>query len=272
MSPIGRPLRRGHWADHPYVSVGSGDRTLLIVPGLNDPLCRVADRRWFSLLVATFCGRYAAGRRVAMVSRPPGLPEDLTIAEMAGGYERVLEEVGPVDLLGLSMGGFVVQHLAATSDRVERAILGLSAYRLGEHGRAVLERWRDHAENERWRPICDEAGTMVAGGLKRPFVRGAVNLYGALASLSSVDREDFLVSTDACLAFDGTDVLTRIDVPTLVVGGSDDPFFTEGGYRKTAASIDDGRLAIMPEVGHEAVLDRRRAFDGAITRFLRYTE
>jgi pimeloyl-ACP methyl ester carboxylesterase len=265
---IDAPIRRGRWADHPYVAVGDGPRTLLVIPGLNDPICRVTDARWFSLLVATYCNRYAGRHTVAMVSRPEGLPEGVSTRELAEGYARVLREVGPADVLGLSMGGFLAQHLAAEHpERVERAILGLAAARLSPHGREVVERWRTFAARDDWRPICEEAARIVAGGLRGSIARGAASLYGRLGSQSTVDRRDFVASADACLDHDATPWVEDVAVPTLVLGGTEDPFFAREEYRRTAASIPDARYVEF-DAGHEAVLDRRREFDAAIRGFL----
>lgn len=262
-------LRRGRWAEHPYVAVGNGPRTLLVIPGLNDPLCRVTDRWWFSLLAAAFCGRYTDRHAVAMVSRPPGLDEGATTRDLAAGYANVLEEIGRADVMGLSMGGFLVAELAADRpDLVEHAIFGLAADRLSERGRRVVGRWRGHAERDEWRPIYTEAADAVAGGLWGPVARGAAGLYGRFGTPSRADRRDFLVSAEACLAYDGAGRLDETEVPTLVLGGTEDPFFAPEAFRRTAAGIPGARLAEIHGAGHEAVLDRRREFDGAIREFL----
>ncbi len=266
---IGTPVRRGQWVDHPYVAVGDGPRTLLIVPGLNDPLCRVTDSWWFSLLVATYCDRYTGHHSVAMVSRPPGVRENASTRDLAAGYADVLEETGPADVMGLSMGGFLVEHLAADHPQlVDHAILGLAAARLSERGREVVERWRANAERGRWRPIYEEAADAVAGGVRGPFVRGAARLYGRLGSQSAVDRRDFVVSADACLAHDATARLVDIEVPTLVIGGTEDPFFTREAFHETAGGLPNARFVEMENAGHDAVLDRGREFDGSIREFL----
>lgn len=266
---IGTSLRRGRWADHPYVAVGNGPRTLLVIPGLNDPLCRVTDRWWFGLLAAAFCRRFVGTHTVAMVSRPPGLDEGTTMRELADGYAEILEGTGPADVIGLSMGGFLVMELAIDRpDLVEHAVLGLAAARLSAHGRELVERWRGCASEEHWRPIRTEAADAVAGGLWAPLARGAADLYGRFGSPSRVDRRDFLTSAEACLAYDATDRLGEIAVPSLVIGGTEDPFFSPEAFRETAAGIPDARFAEIEGAGHEAVLDRRREFDGAIDEFL----
>lgn len=92
---------------------------------------------------------------------------------------------------------------------------------------------------------------------------GAATLYGRFGSQSPIDRRDFVASADACLDHDATPWLDDVAVPTLVVGGTEDPFFAREEYRRTAASIPDARYAEI-DAGHDAVLDRRREFDGAI--------
>lgn len=266
---IGTPLHREQWAGHPSVAVGDGPRTLLVIPGLNDPLCRATDQWWFSLLAATYCNRYTGRHTVAMVSRPSGLDEDVSTRDIAAGYANVLEETGPADVIGLSMGAFLVQHLAADRpDLVEHAIFGLAAARLSERGRRVVERWRAYAEREQWRPIYEEAAGAVARGFRGSVVLSAARLYSRLGSQSAVDRSDFLRSADACLAHDATPRLGDITTPTLVVGGTEDPFFTREAFRDTAAGIPNARLVELEDAGHEAVLDRQREFDGAIREFL----
>lgn len=266
----GLGFRSGTRADHPYVAVGDGPRTLVVVPGLNDPLCRVTDARWFAALAAAFCGKFADDRAVAMVSRPPGLPAGHGIRDMADGYARVLDAIGRADVMGLSMGGFVVHELAvAHPERVDRAIFALAADRLGPRGRRIVERWRGFAERDRWSPIFVEAARLVASGARRPAMRALAWLYARSDPLSEVDREDFLITADAALAHDGRESLRDVDAPTLVVGGTEDPFFGEAQYRRCASEIPEATLRIVYGGGHDVVLDRGRAFDDAVRAFLR---
>ena len=76
-----------------------------------------------------------------MVSRPP--TPGGTVRDMAAGYATVLDRIGAeatlcderVDLLGLSMGGFVAGELAASQpERVGRLVFGLAAARLSDEG------------------------------------------------------------------------------------------------------------------------------------------
>ncbi|WP_323676836.1 alpha/beta hydrolase [Halorubellus sp. PRR65] len=261
---------------HSYVRVQGGvdaDGVLVVVPGLNDPLKRVGDARWFAGLMALYLRRYRRERTVYMLSRPPGLAGARTTREMAGHYATALdalataEGVESVDVLGLSLGGLVVQHLAADRpDRVNSAILGLAGTEVSSAGETRLQRWRALARGERWRAIYRDAyGLVATGALAKVLQAGSVG-YDLVASPGHPG--DFAASVDATLAHDGRDALHDVPVPTLVVGGTDDPFFDERAFRDATRRLPDGRLALLEGVGHDAVIEQPTAFDRAIRRFL----
>jgi pimeloyl-ACP methyl ester carboxylesterase len=51
-------------------------------------------------------------------------------------------------------------------------------------------------------------------------------------------------------AFDAEPELHRVRAPTLVMGGSADPYYSEALFRFTAAQIPGGRAVIFPGKGH----------------------
>jgi pimeloyl-ACP methyl ester carboxylesterase len=260
-------VRKETLAGHPAVTVGTGQNRLLIIPGLNDPLMRVTETFWFARVVAAYCNRYADTHTVSMVSRPVGV-ETQSTAEMAAGYVDVLEETGPAAVMGLSMGGFIVQHLAAARpDLVTGAILGLSAATLSDAGHETITRWRDWGRANQWRNIYCEAVDAVAVGLLRRGFSLAARGYDLVTRGPRTPR-DFIGAAEACLAHDATGLLPEIDVPTLTIGGTADPFFTDRDFRETATRLG-GEVQILPGIGHEAVIHHPAAFDEPITRFLR---
>lgn len=269
----------GEVAGHPFVRVAGAsdaDRVLVVIPGLNDPLKRVGDARWFAGLMAGYLRRYRDTHAVYMLSRPRGLAGATTTREMAAAYAPALgdladaEGVDAVDCLGLSLGGLVVQHLAADrGDLVDRAVLGLAGTSLSPAGRDRLARWREHAEAGRWRPIYVDAYDVVARGLRARALQAVAVAYDVVASPD--EPADFLASVDASVAHDAVGVLEDVATPTLVLGGTEDPFFAESDFRDAADRLPDGRLAVLHGLGHEAVVEHGDAFDGTVKRFLRET-
>jgi len=267
------PVGAGEFDGHPYLRVGDGTgRPLVVVMGLNDPLARVTD----SLAYATLVGAFGLRLRrrgypgpVYLTSRPVGLPRDHTTREMAADLVEALAPLGRVNLLGLSMGGFVCQHLAVDApDRVERLVLGLAAARLSEAGRRRVRCWQEHAERGEWARIYRAGAEAVATGWTRHGLRLAATLFAGWVGTPPA-AVDFDVSARACLAHDATDRLADIAAPTLVLGGTEDPFFDESDYRTTVAGLPDARRVRFDGVGHEAVLERARAFDRAVVGHLR---
>jgi pimeloyl-ACP methyl ester carboxylesterase len=59
-----------------------------------------------------------------------------------------------------------------------------------------------------------------------------------------------LITIAAEDAFDAGPGLHRVQAPTLVVGGSADPFYSEDLFRRTAAGIPNGHAVIFPGKGH----------------------
>lgn len=268
-----RGLAHGELAGHPYVRVGPPDdgTPLVVVTGLNDPLLRVTDALWFAGLVGAF------GRRlrrkgypgpVYVTSRPVGLPRDHSTRDMADDLADAIEPVAPANLLGVSMGGFVCQHVAHDHPvLVDRLVMGLSAARLSPRGRTVVERWREWAERGDWGRIYRAGVDAIASGPLRRLLHLPTYPYERVVSEPPASV-DFDVSARASLDHDATDWLPAIDAPSLVVGGTRDPFFSPGEYHATATGLD-ARWERLDRVGHDAVLNHADRFDRPIVEFLR---
>jgi pimeloyl-ACP methyl ester carboxylesterase len=287
---VGLPgVETGRIAGHPFVragprgdpdggrggrEAGGGDgRPLVLIPGLNDPLQRVCDSRWYALAMWGYCRRWADGRPVYVASRPRGLPADADTRSLARGYADVLaalcdrHDADRADAFGISMGGFLVAHLAADRpDLVGRAVLALAADHLADRGRALVDRWLAHARRSRWLPVYLAAAGVVARGWRRRAMRAAVRVHDLLTD--PVVPEDFRITARATLAHDAGDRLAGIERPTLVVGGDGDPFFSLERFRATARAIPGGRFARLRGASHEAVIQHPGVFEAPIREFL----
>jgi pimeloyl-ACP methyl ester carboxylesterase len=76
---------------------------------------------------------------------------------------------------------------------------------------------------------------------------------------------DFDVTARACLEHDASDVLHEVPAPSLVLGGTDDPFFDADTYRATAAALG-AEWARFDGAGHGAIW--RRSFLRDLVAFL----
>jgi len=66
--------------------------------------------------------------------------------------------------------------------------------------------------------------------------------------------------------------IREIDAPTLVVAGDRDPFVPITQAAALARQVGDGRLLILPDVGHDSLVDHLPLLEAALTVFYRSTE
>jgi pimeloyl-ACP methyl ester carboxylesterase len=71
----------------------------------------------------------------------------------------------------------------------------------------------------------------------------------------------------ATLAFDATPWLDAVDVPALVVGGTQDPFFTDEAFASAAAGLD-ARHERLDGWDHGAMIEGGRLVDRRVAQFL----
>lgn len=251
----------------PFVRVGRGPQTLVILPGINDALGELTHRERFAAWV---CGLFAEGRTVYLVSRPPGLGVGFTIETAAAEYARVIAaEFGRVDVLGLSMGSAIAQALAAEHAKVvNRVVLALAGARMHPASQPIYERFIALARAGQWRELYLALIEETYGPSRRSVLAALLPETDDVFTHAPADPQDFIVSVRACMTYDLRDRLGRIAVPTLVIGGTEDRLMPVGLFEELAAGIPGARLHLIQGAGHGAVEQAKDEFVGVVTEFL----
>ena len=109
--------------------------------------------------------------------------------------------------------------------------------------------------------VTSEANKRVAGAF--------MGLFGGLVLGTPSDPSDFLTTLEADLGHDTTGRLPALSAPTLVIGGSEDPFYSEPLLRETAAKIPDAELRVYEGVGHGVPKERKRRYEDDALAFLK---
>lgn len=253
----------------PYARFGQGRRPLILFDGLgfeNAALSGLA-LRGVAAAFEPFASRYS----VYLVTRRPGLPAGFTTRDMASDYARALAaEFGyPVDVMGLSTGGEIAQHFAADHPgQLRRLVLGSTAHRVGDEGRALLKEWREFARRGEWRALHASSSAMYASSLARAIASPLLWLIGPWVAGVPKDPSDYLVTIEADLAHDAKDRLAEIRAPTLVIAGEEDVFYPVDLVQETAAGIDGAWLEVLPGAGHKLGPGSKKRFDEAVLEFL----
>jgi pimeloyl-ACP methyl ester carboxylesterase len=232
----------------PYLKLGKGP-PLMVASGLTPRHANPTGvRRRMSL---AWAAPFAEHFTVYLVNRRAGLAPGVTMAELATDYAGAIErDIGhPTMVHGTSTGGSVALQLAVDRpDLVKRLVVSAAACRLSPEGRRVqAEVLRLAQEGDGRRATALLFGALAPGPLA-PAGRGLGWLVGG--GFDADDRSDMLLTMVAEDTFDAEPHLARVQAPTLVLGGTADPFYSEDLFRRTAAGIPHGRAVILPGKSH----------------------
>ena len=252
-------------AEMDYVRFGSGEKQLVLLPGLSDGLATVKGK---ALLLAPpyriFFERYT----VWMFSRRRELPRGFSIRDMAADQAAALRALGveKAAVLGVSQGGMVAQYLAADFPQtVEKLVLAVSAPCVNDTSRARLADWIAFAEKGDHKALMiDTAENSYSEAYLKKY-RKMYPFLGAVGRPKSYDR--FLANAEAILAFDARGDLKKIACPTLILGGAEDRIVGPAAAEELHALIPGSELYVYPELGH-AAYEEAKDFNERVFRFL----
>ena len=138
-----------------YIRFGSGAKTLILLPGLGDGLRSLKGTALpMALLYRKFTKEYTA---YAFSRRDP-IPEGYGTRDMAKDqkYAMDLLNIRQADLVGVSMGGMIAQHLAADyPEKVRKLVLVVTCARENPVLLESLEEWTDCARRHDHRALMD---------------------------------------------------------------------------------------------------------------------
>jgi pimeloyl-ACP methyl ester carboxylesterase len=235
----------------PYLKLGHGP-PLVVASGLTSE--HTNPTGVWRRMSLSWARPFAEHFTVYLVNRRPGLPPDVTMTDIAADYAGAIEhDIGrPALVHGTSTGGSVALQLAVDRpELISRLVLAAAACRLSERGRRVMaEVARLTREGDPRRATALIMGTGTTGPVSY-LVRGLG--WAAAGSFAVHDPSDMLITIAAEDSFDAEPRLSRVQAPTLVLGGSADGFYSAELFRRTAAGIQQGRAVILPGRSHAHV-------------------
>lgn len=197
------------------------------------------------------------------------LTPGFTMADLAGAVLRAVEEATGADVpfayAGDSIGGAVGVQLALdVPDRLAAVVSLCSAAAFGTpqpwHERAALVRAQGMA------PMVASSPARWFGPATTAAADGRVE--AALRDLAAVDPEGYARCCEALAGYDVRDRLGAVGVPLLAVAGADDVATPPAVLAELAAGVPDGRLEVLPGVGHLAPYEDPAATAALLRAFL----
>ena len=170
---------------------------------------------------------------------------------------------------GCSMGGYVAFAFLRRHRARVRALV-LADTRSGADSPEGIEKRRKLIDAARQGGSTAVANAQIAGLVgastreKHPDTYDAVHRMIAQAPVGGI-----IGALEAMMGRpDSTPMLSSIDVPTLIVVGSEDTLTPEAESRAMHERIPGSRLAVVAGAGHLASLERPAAFNHLLTEFL----
>lgn len=176
---------------------------------------------------------------------PGTLPEMAgLIADWIGGLGR-----GPADVVGLSFGGMVAQHLAIDHPGAVRTLALLdTSPAFGFDGVTTPEQWLATRVNVSPGAAAPDTVLIIAG-LVGPGCPAEVR-DAAAAIMREVPPATLAASCRALVAHDTRDLLHRVAARTLVMVGAEDTETPLSYAQAIWERIPGARLVVVPGAGH----------------------
>jgi 3-oxoadipate enol-lactonase len=247
---------------------GHGEPVLLVMGFMG------SGHAWYRLIP-----HIAAGRRAIVLDNRGTGDSDRRLGlwsmrDLAGDALAVLDAAGVegAHVIGTSMGGMIVQHLALDHpERVRSLTLCATSARAG--GRKGSPPWRILASLG-LRPVLGTARTirLVAPVLYSERTRGDPERLADELALRTTDATPLPTAPAQFAAIVRHDTRSRLEelagMPVLVVHGSEDRLVPSDAGRELAGLVPGSELAILPGCGHVFLSDCEQEAASAIIAFL----
>ncbi|MCG6931372.1 MAG: alpha/beta hydrolase [Desulfofustis sp.] len=200
-----------------------------------------------------------------------GLKSGLEAPERIGDYaDFVLDELAGLGimhfhLLGHSMGGMIVQEMAARApERIERLVL----YGTGPIG--MMPGRFEPIEESRRRASEDGASATGRRIAATWFVKGEMAEHYPVCEELAVKAslQAILAGLTAMESWSGLSALPKIAVPTLVLWGDSDRAYLWDQPEQLWRQIPGAQLAVIPGCSHAVHLEKPHLFNAVLEDFL----
>ena len=218
-----------------YFRFGTGERTMVILPGLS--IKSVMDA---APAVAKQYAVFQQEFTVYVFDRREELPDTYSAADMARDTAAAMEALGLADvyLFGASQGGMIAMAIAVEYPHlVKRLALGSTAAVMPQERMSVLGEWIRLAQEG------DRVGLYLAFGeaIYPPDVfqkyRGALIMIAHAVTDAELGR--FVTLAEGTRGFDVLDRLDGIRCPVLLIGASDDAVIGADAMAQIAERLKD---------------------------------
>lgn len=194
-----------------------------------------------------------------------------TVDSIAQGYIELLDTLGlrRVVLVGTSLGGYIALRMWARKADMIRAFV-LSNTKAEKDSDEIVARRRAQIANIQRHGLAEFIRTGAPKRLSPTTLEQRPWVLDAIAMMNFTVSAEVNAATLEAIALkdDDTAMLSTIDVPTLIISGSDDMFIPKTSAQALKDSIKSSELRTMQNTGHASSLENPTQFNSLVDAFL----
>ncbi|MFI5285550.1 MAG: alpha/beta fold hydrolase [Candidatus Dormibacteria bacterium] len=179
----------------------------------------------------------------------PSPPGPYSVDEMGADVIALIDKLGArtVSFCGVSLGGMVGLWIAANHpDRITSLVVMATLPRL-----QPAATYTERAAAVRARGIGSIADGVVARWFTEQFAREhPATLRACVETLTAMDAEGYAGCCEALAACDLRTAIHKVDAPTLIIAGAEDPVVPAASAAMFGASFRDANVALVPDAAH----------------------
>ena len=248
-----------------YVTFGTGNQPLVIIPGLGDGLQTVKGMAMpFSITYRVLAERY----KIYVFSRINELRQGYTTRDMAADVAEAMETLNldTAYVMGISQGGMIAQWLVVDfPERVQRLILTVTTAKPSQLARERIEYWQKLSQSGNFKHLMLDIAKHSYTQKSYQKWRLLYNVMGIFGHIKDKQRID--IQSVSCLKHDSLDFLEKINCPTLIIGAEKDDVLGVDGSLGLQQHIKGSQLIILPGCGH-ALYEQNNDFQKRVLVFL----
>jgi pimeloyl-ACP methyl ester carboxylesterase len=235
----------------PYFKFGTGDKKLLIIPGLS-----IQSVMGAANTVAAEYHLMENDFTVYVFDRRETVPEHYSIYDMANDTATAIKKLGLADvsIFGASQGGMIAMVIAIEyPELVNKLVLGSTSAHIKDAQAVVLDKWIELARKKDARSLYQS----FAKELYPAEVYADYEEYfnDVSNSVTSAELDKFVIMASAIKDFDISKDLKKIKCPTLAIGVYEDAVLDSDATMEIAENLDyrpDFKLFMYIGYGHAA--------------------
>jgi pimeloyl-ACP methyl ester carboxylesterase len=210
---------------------------------------------------------------VYLVGRKPNLPENYLFDKMAEDYATMIQREfkEPVDVMGISTGGQILQYLAADhTNLIRRMVIISAAYRLSEKGVEIEKKSAEYFNQGKYgKSFAAILDLIWNSRIKKSIIKFLIRLIGKRIIGEIKYPNDFLNEIQADREMNFKDRLEEIKVPTLIMSGELDLGYSVDDVNATAEGIPNAKLILYKGYGHNLTMSNIKQVQKDILEFLK---